>query len=288
MKKTPSHRAAAQLPISTSAIAPAFFTRLGRLSDLARVRILGVGPTVGRQSRRCPRDDCHRRSGADGVCLFSQRRDSRPRGGRSEPARILNSAPRCVRWSRIGTQIQIVGGLEHLNATAGRDGAGDHARANGTFLTGVRMRKSATDIRAGISIDQVMAQKVGHLTRLPSLELTCDARRNTGACDSGYSCAYQYNVSWSSPTTPMTPESNPRLSLNACSARVRRANAPQFAAAPRAATFHSRFCDWKTRTRCSGGLMPGTATSWTSISPGCATLRAAFNAPKQLGPGRTR
>ncbi len=106
---------------------------------------------------------------------------------------------------------QILGGLEHLNATAGPDGAGDHARANGTFLTGVRMKKSATDIRAGISIDQAMAREVGHLTRLPSLELTCDAGRNTGACDSGYSCAYQYNVSWSSPTTPMTPEANPRL-----------------------------------------------------------------------------
>jgi hypothetical protein len=106
--------------------------------------------------------------------------------------------------------IQVLRGLEHLNATAGRDGGGDHARANGTFLTGVRMKKSATDIRAGISIDQVIAREVGHLTRLTSLELTCDAGRNTGACDSGYSCAYQYNVSWSSPTTPMTPESNPR------------------------------------------------------------------------------
>jgi hypothetical protein len=107
--------------------------------------------------------------------------------------------------------IQILGGLEHLNATAGPDGGGDHARANGTFLTGVRMKKSATDIRAGISIDQLMAREIGHLTRFPSLELTCDAGRNSGACDSGYSCAYQYNLSWSSPTTPMTPEANPRL-----------------------------------------------------------------------------
>lgn len=106
--------------------------------------------------------------------------------------------------------VQLLSGLEHLNAMAGNDGAGDHARANGTFLTGVRLKKSATDLRAGISIDQVMAREVGHLTRLPSLELTCDAGRNTGACDSGYSCAYQYNVSWSSPTTPMTPEANPR------------------------------------------------------------------------------
>jgi hypothetical protein len=106
--------------------------------------------------------------------------------------------------------LQILGGLDHVNAAPGPDGAGDHARANGTFLTGVRMKKSATDVRAGISIDQAIAREVGHLTRLPSLELSCDAGRNTGACDSGYSCAYQFNVSWSSPTTPMTPEANPR------------------------------------------------------------------------------
>ena len=107
-------------------------------------------------------------------------------------------------------QIQVIGGLDHLNAMAGADGGGDHARANGTFLTGVRLKKSATDIHAGISIDQAIARQVGHLTRFPSLELTCDAGRNTGACDSGYSCAYQYNLSWNSPTTPLTPEANPR------------------------------------------------------------------------------
>jgi hypothetical protein len=107
-------------------------------------------------------------------------------------------------------EIQVIGGLDHLNATAGTDGGGDHARANGTFLTGVRLKKSATDIHAGISIDQTIAKQVGHLTRFSSLELTCDAGRNTGACDSGYSCAYQYNLSWSSPNTPMTPEANPR------------------------------------------------------------------------------
>ena len=106
--------------------------------------------------------------------------------------------------------IQVIGGLDHLNATAGMDGGGDHARANGTFLTGVRMKKSATDIRAGLSIDQAIARQVGHLTRFSSLELTCDPGRNTGNCDSGYSCAYQYNLAWSSPNTPMTPEANPR------------------------------------------------------------------------------
>jgi hypothetical protein len=108
--------------------------------------------------------------------------------------------------------LQVLGGLDHKNATAGNDGAGDHARANATFLTGMRARKTdSTDIEVGISVDQVVAQKVGHVTRFSSLELSCDSVRKAGRCDSGYSCAYQYNLSWASPTTPMAPEPNPRL-----------------------------------------------------------------------------
>jgi hypothetical protein len=57
----------------------------------------------------------------------------------------------------------------------------------------------------------VAAQHVGHLTRFGSLELTCDSVRHSGNCDSGYSCAYQYNVSWRTATTPCAPEPNPRL-----------------------------------------------------------------------------
>jgi hypothetical protein len=108
--------------------------------------------------------------------------------------------------------IQLLGGLDHKNATPGNDGAGDHARANATFLTGARARKTdSADIQVGISVDQIVAERVGHLTRFPSLELSCDSIRKSGPCDSGYSCAYQYNISWASATTPVAPEANPRL-----------------------------------------------------------------------------
>ena len=113
--------------------------------------------------------------------------------------------------NQLRNQIQVLGGLDHVNAEAGRDGAGDHARGNGVFLTGVRLNKSATAIRAGVSIDQEMAKHVGHLTRFSSLELSCEPARTTGSCDSGYSCAYTYNLSWSSAKTPKAAESNPRL-----------------------------------------------------------------------------
>ena len=110
------------------------------------------------------------------------------------------------------SDFQILSGLAHRTADANGDGPGDHARASASFLTGVQARKTAAvDIRAGVSVDQIAAGKIGNLTRFPSLELSCDKGQQAGACDSGYSCAYQFNLAWKSPTTPLPPEVDPRL-----------------------------------------------------------------------------
>jgi hypothetical protein len=108
----------------------------------------------------------------------------------------------------------VVTGLASNMAAAMGDGGGGHARASATFLTGVHPRKTAgADIRAGISADQIAAAKIGDRTRLPSLELSCDAGQRAGSCDSGYSCAYQFNLSWRSETQPMNPEVDPRAAF---------------------------------------------------------------------------
>ena len=112
----------------------------------------------------------------------------------------------------VRSHLQVLTGLAQDKAAPNGDGAGDHARACATFLTGCQARKTAgADIRVGISVDQVAAARVGTLTKLPSLELSCDPTRLAGNCDSGYSCAYQFNLSWRSESTPMPPEANPRL-----------------------------------------------------------------------------
>jgi hypothetical protein len=110
--------------------------------------------------------------------------------------------------------LRILSGLGHRNAYANGDGPGDHARASATFLTGVQARKTAgTDIRLGRSVDQMIAAGAGGGYRLPSLELSCDPPRQSGSCDSGYSCAYQFNLSWRSDTQPVPAERNPRLAF---------------------------------------------------------------------------
>ena len=77
----------------------------------------------------------------------------------------------------------------------------------------------------------------------PSLELTCDGVRKAGNCDSGYSCAYEYNLAWRSPTQPVSPEPNPRLvfeRLFGAGSREERQGKSQ--TPPAGTAFHPRFC----------------------------------------------
>ncbi len=108
-------------------------------------------------------------------------------------------------------EMRILSGLSLREAAPGNDGPGDHARAMATFLTGVRPRKTTTELRAGISVDQIAAAAVGNQTRMPSLELGCEGGKAAGVCDNGYSCAYQTNLSWRSAQSPMPKEINPRV-----------------------------------------------------------------------------
>jgi hypothetical protein len=103
--------------------------------------------------------------------------------------------------------------LSNLTNNAGRawqDGAGDHGRCCGSYLTSVHVRKTTTDILSGISCDQIVANQVGAKTKFPSLEVGIEDARQAGNCDSGYSCAYTNNLAWKSETQPLPPMLNPR------------------------------------------------------------------------------
>jgi hypothetical protein len=106
--------------------------------------------------------------------------------------------------------ITLLGNLTHNTGRALLDGAGDHGRCCGSYLTGIQVKKSTTDIRAGVSMDQIVANQVGAQTRFPSLELGLEDARQSGDCDSGYSCAYTNNLAWKSETQPLPPILDPR------------------------------------------------------------------------------
>jgi hypothetical protein len=113
--------------------------------------------------------------------------------------------------AKLRGKFSVLSGLAHDTGFAHGDGAGDHARSAATFLTGVHpVKTDGKGIRAGISVDQIAAEKIGRETKFASLELGCEEGRLAGSCDSGYSCAYSNNISWRSPTAPAGKEVNPR------------------------------------------------------------------------------
>jgi hypothetical protein len=106
--------------------------------------------------------------------------------------------------------VLLLGNLTHNTGRALLDGPGDHGRCSGSYLTGVQVKKTVTDIKASVSCDQLVANEVGKQTRFPSLEIGLEDARQAGDCDSGYSCAYTNNLAWRSETQPLPPILDPR------------------------------------------------------------------------------
>jgi hypothetical protein len=110
------------------------------------------------------------------------------------------------------SEVMVLSGLAQDRGRANNDGGGDHARSAGSWLTCSQPLKSeGSQIRVGVSADQIAAEQAGRETRFGSLELGLEPGRQGGKCDSGYSCAYSNNISWRNESTPMTRELNPRL-----------------------------------------------------------------------------
>ena len=82
--------------------------------------------------------------------------------------------------------ILLMGNLTHNTGRALLDGAGDHGRCSGSYLTGVQVKKSVSDIKASVSCDQLVANQIGQQTRFASLEVGLEDGRQAGDCDSGY------------------------------------------------------------------------------------------------------
>ena len=108
-------------------------------------------------------------------------------------------------------RLVVVSNLDsHAATTQGADG-GQHPRAQTSWLTGARAKATeGLDIRAGESLDQIVAKVQGASTQLQSLELAIEDTDLLGTCSFGYSCAYNNTISWRTPTTPLPMENNPR------------------------------------------------------------------------------
>ena len=110
-------------------------------------------------------------------------------------------------------QMIVLTNLEHQNAQGnGTDGNAEHTRSNASWLSAARPKMTeGADVRLATTVDQIAAKQLCRDTRLPSLELTVENSFLVGNCDNGYNCVYVNTLCWSSPTTPLPMENNPRL-----------------------------------------------------------------------------
>ena len=138
---------------------------------------------------------------------------------------VLNELPPTLQpFNNYKDKILILSGLAQTKARANGDGGGDHARSMSTYLTGVQIKKTdGKNISGGISADQIAAKHYRSITRFGSLELGCESGKQSGNCDSGYSCAYSSTISWNSPTSPLPKDNNPRSIFE----RIYGGNTPQ-------------------------------------------------------------
>ena len=92
---------------------------------------------------------------------------------------------------------------------------GDHFRSSATFLTQSHPKQTeSSDVRSGISIDQLYAQRFGQNTPIPSMQLCIENVDQAGGCAYGYSCVYTDTISWASPTDPLPMIRDPRLAFD--------------------------------------------------------------------------
>ena len=119
----------------------------------------------------------------------------------------LEFGPALESLAPVKEKINFVNGLAHPGSVVG-----GHARGAAGILTGVQPR-GGREIRAAVSLDQILAQRLGDATALPSLVLACE-RPVSGFHESGYSMMYSSHVSWSSPVSPVPSELYPALAFD--------------------------------------------------------------------------
>ncbi len=89
---------------------------------------------------------------------------------------------------------------------------GDHFRSSAVFLTQSHPKHTqSSDVRAGISFDQIYAARFGQDTPLPSIQLSIESVDQSGGCMYGYSCVYTDTMSWITPTKPLPMIRDPRM-----------------------------------------------------------------------------
>jgi hypothetical protein len=104
-------------------------------------------------------------------------------------------------------QINVISGLEQAQAY-GSGATANHNRSAASFLSAAHAQTGAKP-QLGVTVDQVVARKLGQDTPLPSIELSIE--ESSVNCGDGLSCSYRDTISWQGPSSPLPMENNPQV-----------------------------------------------------------------------------
>src|SRR6185503_2522167 len=105
-------------------------------------------------------------------------------------------------------RINIISDLSHPSAYGGGSATSNHTRSAAAYLSGANAR-IGPQAYLGVTVDQVLAQKIGQDTAMPSLEIGIEDP--SLSCGDGLSCAYRDTISWQGPTSPLPMQNNPQV-----------------------------------------------------------------------------
>ena len=102
--------------------------------------------------------------------------------------------------------------VDPANPFTAREIGGDHFRSSAVFLTQAHPKQTqGGDVQAGVSIDQLYAQRFGQDTAIPSMQLCIENVDQAGGCGNGYSCVYTDAISWAAANRPLPMIRDPRV-----------------------------------------------------------------------------
>jgi len=105
--------------------------------------------------------------------------------------------------------------VRQAEAVIPKEIGGDHFRSSAVFLTQTHPRQTeGSDIHAGVSLDQLYAQRYGQDTPIPSMQLCIENVDQAGGCAYGYACVYTDTISWASPNQPLPMIRDPRVAFD--------------------------------------------------------------------------
>jgi hypothetical protein len=108
-------------------------------------------------------------------------------------------------------QTVILSGLHSRSAEPPPGVTGSDHFVAASFLSAVKPKKTTgADISVATTIDQIIANKIGQDTLLPSLQLAVEDPGASSSCGEGYSCAYTNSISWAASNEPLPMELNPQ------------------------------------------------------------------------------